>query len=310
VKKFLTIAALLTAAIAMTASPAAGSGHQASAACDWNAADGVFSSLSSFDAASSARAAGDDAREPSLSATYDALPESAKGKGGPKFKANVAVWFHVVSPDGVIANVTQQQIDEQIAVMNLAFSGFYGGVNTGFKFTLAGVTRSVNADWFYAGPTTSGERAMKRALKVGGDNVLNYYSTTAGAYLGWAYFPGLSNGQEYLDGIVVDWESMPGTSTRYAGRYDLGQTATHETGHWVGLHHTFNGGCNNWGDYVEDTPPQRVPTSGCPEGQDTCKEPGLDPIHNYMDYSYDACYEEFTAGQAARAQDYWLEFRA
>ena len=59
-------------------------------------------------------------------------------------------------------------------------------------------------------------------------------------------------------------------------------------------------GCNAKGDFVDDTPPMRVPTRGCPEGKDTCREPGLDPIHNYMDYSDDACYDQFTAGQVAR----------
>ena len=87
---------------------------------------------------------------------------------------------------------------------------------------------------------------------------------------------------------------MPDASSTYAGRYDLGHTATHEAGHWINLHHVFNGACNNWGDYVDDTPPQRIATNGCPVGQDSCREPGLDSIHNYMDYSYDACYNQFT----------------
>jgi hypothetical protein len=71
----------------------------------------------------------------------------------------------------------------------------------------------------------------------------------------------------------------------------------------------FNGACNNWGDYVEDTPPQRTATSRCPVGQDSCREPGLDSIHNYMDYSDDPCYNQFTAGQTTRMQDAWLHFR-
>jgi hypothetical protein len=60
---------------------------------------------------------------------------------------------------------------------------------------------------------------------------------------------------------------------------------------------------------VADTPPMRTPTGGCPEGKDTCPSAGLDPIHNYMDYSYDSCYTQFTPGQAARAQDQFLFFR-
>ena len=152
---------------------------------------------------------------------------------------------------------------------------------------------------------------MKRALHQGGDNALNMYLTTAGPYLGWAYLPNIVNhGNSYLDGIVIDWESLLGASTTYAGRYDQGETATHEAGHWLNLEHTFEGACNRWGDHVDDTPPEATPTSGCPAGKDTCSKPGLDPIHNYMDYSYDQCYTEFTAGQSLRMQDAWLFYRA
>ena len=145
------------------------------------------------------------------------------------------------------------------------------------------------------------ERAMKKALHKGDASDANIYSTTAGAFLGWSYFPSEYKTHPYIDGVVIDWASMYKTSTVYEGRYDLGKTATHELGHWVGPYHTFQGGCNNFGDYVKDTPAELTPTSGCPAGKDTCSERDLDPIHNYMDYSYDSCYDQFTPGQRARA---------
>lgn len=259
---------------------------------------------------SGASARGEEPREPDLTEPVSPLPDTAKGKGGAKFKATIPVYFHVVSPDGVIGNVTDPQVAEQVYVMNLGYQGKLGGANTGFSFVLVGVTRTVNADWYNAGPGSPGERAMKKALSRGAPQAMNIYSTTAGPYLGWAYLPGLSPSRMYLDGIVIDWESMVRTSDRYANRYDLGMTAVHESGHWFGLEHTFFGGCNAKGDFVDDTPAERTPTSGCPFGKDTCPEPGLDPIQNFMDYSYDACYSEFTRGQGARAQDHYLYFRA
>ena len=309
-RKLIVLAAAALAAVAATAAPGAAAGHQALCA-GWEAAGaGTFDGLSSLTATGNrARGPVNVTREPSLNATYEAMPGSAKGKGGAKFKATVPVWFHVVS-DGKVGNLTQAQIDEQMTVLNLAFAGFYGGVPSGFRFQLAGVTRTDNADWFYGGITGSAERPMKRALHRGGFETLNVYSTTAGPYLGWAYLPGLPDSQLYLDGIVFDWASMPGTSDEYAGAYDLGMTLVHEAGHWVNLEHTFFGGCNAKGDFVDDTPAMKVPTNGCPLGKDTCPEPGLDPIHNYMDYSYDSCYNQFTAGQVARAQDAWLYYRA
>jgi hypothetical protein len=300
----------VAAAFAAFASPAAANGNgyaYADAVCANGAA---FSSLDAVFGTSggAARGAGGEVREPDHGFAEE-VPASAKGKGGKNFRATVPVWFHVVH-DGPIANLTQAQIDAQINVLNTTFGGFEGGYATGFKFKLVGVTRTNNGEWLRHGFGDKAERDMKRALHRGGRDTLNIYSTEASFYLGWAYFPNLSDSRLYLDGIVVDWESMLGTSTRYANRYDLGKTTVHEAGHWVNLYHVFQGGCNNWGDYVDDTPPQRTATNGCPVGQDSCSEPGIDSIHNYMDYSYDACYNQFTAGQAARMQDAWLHFRA
>jgi hypothetical protein len=260
-----------------------------------------------------ARGEGNFAREPQLNVTYKELPASAVGKGRALDSVVVVpIWFHIVHDNGV-GNVSDADVDRQIRIMNLGSAGFYGGYDQGFRYELAGITRTNNAEWFTAGPGSPGERDMKQALRQGDLGTLNYYSTTAGPYLGWAYFPGLPDSREYLDGIVVDWESMYKTSDRYEDQYDLGLTAVHEVGHWLALDHTFYGGCNAKGDGVDDTPAMKVPTSGCPlDGtKDTCpNDPGFDPIHNFMDYSYDQCYTEFTQGQAERSADYWLAFRA
>ncbi len=248
-------------------------------------------------------------REPDNTQVRRDLPTSAKGRATSSFSATVPVYFHVVT-DGDAGNLSAKQIGAQITVLNKTFGGREGGATTGFTFFLAAVTRTNDAVW-YASRSGGAEHAMKRALKQGGDGALNVYSTSGGAYLGWAYLPEITDtAQAYLDGIVIDWRTVPGASDAYEGSFDRGETLTHEVGHWLNLEHTFYGGCNRTGDFVDDTPAQKTPSSGCPIGKDTCPAPGTDPIHNYMDYSFDTCYTEFTAGQAQRMNDSWLLYRA
>ncbi|KAJ8457388.1 hypothetical protein ONZ45_g18337 [Pleurotus djamor] len=146
---------------------------------------------------------------------------------------------------------------------------------------------------------------MKKALRKGGAASLNIYSVafTEGPYsglLGYSTFPYDYQYNPTDDGVVIQYATLPGGTLT---PYDLGQTTTHEVGHWVGLYHTFEGGCDAPGDYVADTAPEGEPAFGCPVGRQTCDGGDVDPIHNFMDYSDDACMTEFTPGQRERMRE-------
>jgi hypothetical protein len=262
--------------------------------------------ISGGSSAAGARAGSRDA--PGMTSAPEEVPAGAQNKTGANFSVAIPVHLHIFT-DGKTGDLSSGQIGRQMQVLNTTFGGFEGGSATGFSFELASVERINNADWFWnLDMNTTQERAAKSSARRGGANALNVWTTYGPTYLGFATFPSSYKTHPELDGIVLDYQSFPGGA--YGKAYSLGETATHEVGHWLGLYHTFQGGCNNWGDYVTDTPAMLVPTNGCPAGKDTCKEPGVDPIHNYMDYSFDSCYTEFSAGQAQRMRDHWAFFRA
>ncbi|KAG8684482.1 low affinity high capacity ammonium permease, partial [Ceratobasidium sp. 394] len=63
------------------------------------------------------------------------------------------------------------------------------------------------------------------------------------------------------------------------------------------------------GDSVDDTPPESRPAFGCPANRDSCSGGGVDPIHNYMDYTDDSCMFEFTPGQIERFKSQLATYR-
>ena len=192
-------------------------------------------------------------------------------------------------------------IANQMNVLNAAYSQW------GWSFNLVATDRTTNSSWYTAGPGTTAERAMKAALRQGTADDLNIYSSNpGGGLLGWATFPSSYNTRPSEDGIVVLFSSLPGGS---AAPYNQGDTATHEVGHWMGLYHTFQGGCNKNGDLVSDTPPEKSPAFGCPVGRDTCRNGGVDPITNFMDYTDDACMNRFSTGQDARMDAQFTTYR-
>ncbi len=220
----------------------------------------------------------------------------------------VPVVFHVVHATNGTGNVTNSQITQQIAEMNQNFGGGESSqaANTEFRFTLQATRRHANNSWFNDPDSAAGEAAMKSATHEGDAGVLNIWSTNTG-YLGYATFPSWYAADPELDGVVIQYGSLPGGSIT---NFNLGKTASHEAGHWLGLYHTFQGACSASNDQVSDTPAEKTSTTGCPAGKNTCPAAGNDPIHNYMDYSYDSCYNQFTQGQKSRMQNQWAAYRA
>jgi len=214
----------------------------------------------------------------------------------------IPVYWHTVMDSSGAGALADGDILAQMDVLNGAFPSRY-------SFELQRITTTVDDDWFYADPGSAQEEAMKRALRKGSAVALNIYSTNAGSdgtLLGWATFPNSYRSAPWADGVVLLHASLPGGE---AVPYDEGDTGTHEVGHWMGLYHTFQGGCSKNNDYVSDTPAEFSPAFGCPEGRDSCRTAGLDPIKNFMDYTDDGCMDHFTAGQASRMDAMFLTYR-
>jgi hypothetical protein len=241
-----------------------------------------------------------------------AIDEAAKKGVDKRATVTIPVYWHIITTASGQGNVSAL-VPAQMQVLNNEYAP------SGFTFELASVQVVANNAWFFAEAGSADESAMKAALRRGGPDTLNIYTTNGDVYLGWAtpafyykFFPS-------YDGVVLWWAAMPGTGL--AGEspdepdgvltYDQGDTGTHEVGHWLGLDHTFAGGCSHPGDFVKDTPAEAEPQFYCVQ-RDSCTGrpfPGSDPITNFMDYVDDVCMDHFTTEQTKRMRKHWHAFR-
>lgn len=209
-------------------------------------------------------------------------------------------FVHVTSGgEGVISDV---QRADQVRVLNEA----YADAGITFIHDEDEVTEVENAAFFAMGHGSAAERQCKSQHQaIQPELGLNFYTARpVGGLLGWATFPHQMNGDPVMDGVVMLDQTLPGGGS---ANFGMGKTAVHEIGHWLGLYHTFQGGCFPPGDEVADTPAHAGPNYGKPadSGQphNLCpNEPAsaLCPIHNYMNYADDAWMTEFTIGQIER----------
>lgn len=252
----------------------------------------------------------------------------------------IPVVVHVIHDGdayGVNENITDEQVQSQITVMNQDFRKMVGtpgfnvnavGADTQVEFVLAKVdpngnpTNGINrvnlcqASW----STGAINSTVKPTTIWDATLYMNMWSVnfSDSSLLGYAQFPESSLGgldtaaqNASTDGVVAGYRffgSSSLTTGAFQAPFDKGRTMTHEVGHFLGLRHIWgdNSACPttntiNDKDFVADTPAAAGANGGCPAGTNTCPtNPGNDMIENYMDYTDDTCMNIFTNGQKTR----------
>ncbi|KAI8477482.1 MAG: hypothetical protein J3K34DRAFT_398393 [Monoraphidium minutum] len=231
------------------------------------------------------------------------------GSGGNSSVQAVVVdtHFHVITWKGE-GMVTQSSVDGQVDVLNKAYFPYFQ-----FRLVTSRQLEATSEAMFRPDVTDdyAASEAVVASLRQGNHSAMNVVTwDLGGGLLGLAYFPTMCMTPGCKENaVLIDYRTVPGVES---GEFSFGDTLVHEVGHWLGLYHTFEGeSCRleDGGDFVADTPWEREPAYDCVE-RDSCRSlPGFDPIHNYMDYTADACMDRFSIGQFARMAAQWELYR-
>jgi len=226
---------------------------------------------------------------------------------GPLQSYTFDIVFHIVASNISYAGgwVPAEQIDAQLDLLTQNYAA------TGISWRHTQTLRVISPLWHerITADTTGLRFDMQSFLRQGGATTLNVYTLgfSRDTVNGFSSLPVNYRSEPRMDGVAIRYTTMPGGIDPERA----GGTLTHESGHWLGLRHTFAGGCEGDGDGVADTPAEAEPAFGCPVGRDSCPDqPGLDPINNFMDYTDETCRSEFTPGQVEVMQAVIQAFRS
>ncbi|CAG9985090.1 unnamed protein product [Clonostachys byssicola] len=247
---------------------------------------------------------------------------SSQSVEGQAAEIEVTAYFHVaVFANSTEDTATNEMITAQFELLKDTYALY------GINLSLGGIAREVNdtiavlsvwnldpTDTWITGSSPETEDYWKRTRTGSYETLHVYYYEDL---IGTAAFcniviPDRPKSDYFLDGCHLRKNVLLGEKN--APYREYGTSLIHEVGHWFGLYHVFQGGCEGEGDYIDDTPASTVTSADgtCPLGtKDTCPDlPGTDMVNNFMDYTADPCREKFTPGQKTRMHDVFWAVRS